>query len=103
MIGQKVNAGDNFKNRASILLAPCICDSFIGNVFLTTQHVTHLPQLGFGISDKKIIPRKTQLMEQMFISDGIPAVPRNRKFSEFRSEPFRGRENNLEFRSLEQE
>jgi hypothetical protein len=34
----------------------------------------------------------------MVISDGIPAVPRNRKFSEFRSGPFRGRENNSEFR-----
>jgi len=33
----------------------------------------------------------------MVISDGIPAVPQNRKFSEFRSEPFRGRENNSEF------
>jgi hypothetical protein len=35
----------------------------------------------------------------MVISDGIPAVPRNRKLSEFRSEPFRGRENSSEFRS----
>jgi hypothetical protein len=37
----------------------------------------------------------------MVISDGIPAVPQNRKFSEFRSEPFSGRENNSEFRSLD--
>jgi hypothetical protein len=36
------------------------------------------------------------------ISDGIPAVPQNRKLSEFLSEPFRGRENNSEFRSVEQ-
>ena len=28
---------------------------------------------------KKIIPRKTELTEQMVISDGIPAVPRNKK------------------------
>jgi hypothetical protein len=41
-------------------------------------------------------------MEQMFISDGIPAVPWNRKLSEFRSEPFRGRENNSEFSCVEQ-
>jgi hypothetical protein len=55
--------------------------------------------LGLGIPDKKI---KTEKTEQMVISDGIPAVPRKRKLSEFRSEPFRGRENNFEFRSVEQ-
>jgi hypothetical protein len=38
----------------------------------------------------------------MVISDGIPAVPLNSKLSEFRSEPFRGRENNWEFRSVDQ-
>jgi hypothetical protein len=38
----------------------------------------------------------------MVISDGIPAVPQNRKFSEFRSKRFRGRENNSEFRSVKQ-
>jgi hypothetical protein len=37
----------------------------------------------------------------MGISDGIPAVPRKRKLSEFRSEPFLGRENYSEFRSVE--
>jgi hypothetical protein len=36
----------------------------------------------------------------MVISNGIPAVPRNRKLSEFRFKPFRGRENNSEFCSL---
>jgi hypothetical protein len=41
-------------------------------------------------------------MEEMVISDGIPAVPRNRKLSEFLSEPFRGRENDSEFLSVEQ-
>jgi hypothetical protein len=35
--------------------------------------------VGLGISDKKIIPRKTELTEQLVISDGIPVVPRNRK------------------------
>ncbi len=38
----------------------------------------------------------------MVISDGIMGVPRNRKLSEFRSEPFRGREKNSEFRCVEQ-
>ncbi len=38
-----------------------------------------LVDLGLGISDKKIIPRKTELTEQLVISDGIPVVPRNRK------------------------
>jgi hypothetical protein len=38
----------------------------------------------------------------MVISDGISVVPRNRKLLEFRSEPFRGRENNSEFRSMKQ-
>jgi hypothetical protein len=36
------------------------------------------------------------------ISDGIPAVPRNKHLSEFRSEPFLGSENSSEFRSVEQ-
>ncbi len=35
-------------------------------------------RVGLGISDKKIIPRKTEQTEQLVISDGIPAVPRNR-------------------------
>ncbi len=51
---------------------------------------------------QKIIPRKTEQTEQMIISDVIPAVPRNRNLSEFRSETFQGRENNSEFRSVEQ-
>jgi hypothetical protein len=82
--------------------------------------------VGLGIPDKKIIPRKTELTEQMVISDEILAVPRNRnsrnsvpnpsaeekttrnsvprnsnrsKLSELPSEPFSGRENNSEFRS----
>jgi hypothetical protein len=33
----------------------------------------------------------------VFCSDGIPAVTRNRKLSEFRSEPFRGRDKCKEF------
>jgi hypothetical protein len=95
----------------------------------TLQYCCSLPngaRVGLGISDKKIIPRKTELTEQMVISDGIPAIPRNRnsrnsgpnpsaeektsrnsvprnsnrsKLSEFPSEPFSGRENNSEFRS----
>ncbi len=38
----------------------------------------------------------------MVISDEIPAVPRNRKLSEYRWEPFHGRKYNSEFRSVEQ-
>jgi hypothetical protein len=38
----------------------------------------------------------------MVISDKIPAVLRNKKLSEFPSESFRERENNSEFRSVEQ-
>jgi hypothetical protein len=58
-------------------------------------------KLGLGISDKNIIRRKTEETEQLVISDGILAVPRNRKLSEFRSESFSGRENNSEFRFVE--
>ncbi len=39
---------------------------------------SYMCHLGLGISDKIIIPRKTELTEQTVISDGIPAVPRNR-------------------------
>jgi hypothetical protein len=35
----------------------------------------------------------------MVSSDGIPAVPRNKKLPEFRSEQFRGREKCSEFRT----
>ncbi len=38
----------------------------------------------------------------MVFSDGIPAVPRNAKLSEFRSKPFRGREKCSEFLTLQQ-
>jgi hypothetical protein len=55
------------------------------------------PYLGLGISDRKIIPRKTEQKEKMIISDRILAVLRNRKLSEFRSEPFRGREHYSEY------
>jgi hypothetical protein len=58
--------------------------------------------LGLAISDKKIIPRKTEYTEQLVCSGGIPAVPRNRKFSEFHSEPFRRGEKCLEFCTMEQ-
>jgi hypothetical protein len=53
--------------------------------------------IGVRISDKKNL-RKTK---QMAISDGIPAVPRNRKLSEFCSKSFRGRENSSEFCSVD--
>ncbi len=59
-------------------------------------------ELGLGISDKKIIPWKTELTEQMVISNGIPAVPRNRNSRNSVPNPSRGRENNAEFRSVDQ-
>jgi hypothetical protein len=55
------------------------------------------PLLGLAISDQKIIPRKTELTEQLVHSGGIPAVPQNRKLSEFHSEPLRRGEKYLEF------
>jgi hypothetical protein len=56
--------------------------------------VTHdgCSQLGLAISDKKVIPRKTEETQQLVYSGGIPAVPRKRKLSEFRSKPFRREE-----------
>jgi hypothetical protein len=97
-----------------------------------TEHeetISSHTELGLAISDKKIIPRKTEKAEKLVYSDGIPPVPRNAKnlgipfrnhsaeeknarnsvpwnkleakLSKFRSEPFRGRENNSEFRSVE--
>ncbi len=39
---------------------------------------------------------------QMVISDGIPDVPRNRKLTDLHSEPFRWKENNPDFRYVEQ-
>jgi hypothetical protein len=52
---------------------------------------------------QKNIPRKEDGKDGTKVySDGIPAVLQNRKLSEFRSEPFRGRELNSEFRSVEQ-
>jgi hypothetical protein len=45
-----------------------------------------------GNFQQKIFPRKT---DQIIISDGILAVPSDRKFAEFRSEPFCGRETTL--------
>jgi hypothetical protein len=58
--------------------------------------------LGLGISDKKNIPRKTELTEILVYSGGIPTVARNRKLSEFRSEPLRRGEKCLEFSTVEQ-
>ncbi len=43
------------------------------------------------------IPRKTEITKQMVCSDGIPAVPQNRKLSEFRR-----REISSEFHTVEQ-
>jgi hypothetical protein len=53
--------------------------------------------VGLGISDKKIIPPKTETKQMVYCSDGILVVPWNRKLSEFHSEPFRIREKCKEF------
>jgi hypothetical protein len=52
--------------------------SLLLRVLLVLLAYLMLSELGLGISDKKIIPRKTELTEQMVISVGIPVVPRNR-------------------------
>ena len=46
-------------------------------------------EIGFPISSKKIIPRKTEQdgIDHCFV--GIPPVSRNKKLSEFRYESFR--------------
>jgi hypothetical protein len=54
--------------------------------------------LGWEFPTKKVIPRKTEKTEHMVISNGIP----EQKTLEFHSEPFRERENNSKFRSVEQ-
>jgi hypothetical protein len=46
--------------------------------------------------------KKNSSEDEVDQTNGIPAVPPNRKLSEFRSEPFHGRENNSEFRSVKQ-
>ncbi len=50
------------------------------------------PQLGLPFSDKKIIPRNMKQDGTDGSSVGIPSVSRKRKTSEFRSEPFLGKE-----------
>ncbi len=47
--------------------------------------------LGLPFSEKKFIPCNTEQTEILIHSVGIPPGPRNRKCSEFRSEPFYGR------------
>ncbi len=59
-------------------------------------------RVGLGISDKKIIPRKTELTEELVISDGIPAVPRNRNSRNSVPNPSVEEKNYSEFRSVEQ-
>jgi hypothetical protein len=55
--------------------------------------------LGLPFSDKKIIPRNTEQDGTDDSSVGIPPVQSKRKTSEFRSEPFLGREKPWEFHS----
>ncbi len=62
----------------------------------------HRVRFRVGNFQQKIIPRKTEQAEQLVNSDGIPAIPRNAKLSEFRSEPFQGWEKCSEFRTVAQ-
>ncbi len=55
------------------------------------ERTENVAGVGLAISDKKIIPRKTESTELMVNSGGIPAVPRKTKLSEFRSEPLQRR------------
>jgi hypothetical protein len=72
------------------------------------KYATGWVGIGLAISDKKIIPRKT---EKLVYSGGIPPVPRNAKVSEFRSEtiprkrkmlgiPYRGTKLKQNFRNF---
>ncbi len=62
----------------------------------------HSVGIRVGNFRQKIIPRKTEFTEQFVCSGGIPAAPRNRKISEFRSEPFCRGEECSEFCTMEQ-
>jgi hypothetical protein len=55
--------------------------------------------MGLPFSDKKIITGNTEQEGTGGGSIGIPLVSQKRKTSEFRSEPFHGRENPAEFLS----
>jgi hypothetical protein len=57
---------------------------------------------GWQFPRKKKFLQKTEWTEQLVCTGGIPAVPLNRKLSEFCSEPFLGREKCLEFYTIEQ-
>ena len=58
--------------------------------------------MGLGISDikKKFRGKRNRRNKGLFPTDSSYSV--EQKISEFRSEPFHGRENNSEFRSVEQ-
>ncbi len=56
-------------------------------------------QVELPFSDKTIITQNTEQDGTDGSSVGIPPVSRKRKTSEFRSEPFLGREKHSEFRS----
>ncbi len=60
--------------------------------------------LGLWISDKKIIPLKTEQTEQMAISNGIPAVPWNRNSRiPFRTLPRKRKQLWIAFRGTKKE
>jgi hypothetical protein len=51
----------------------------------SSRDVRNSKDVGLAISEKKIIPWKTELTTEMVISDGFPAVPQNSNLSDFRS------------------
>jgi hypothetical protein len=75
-------------------------DGGLSVVVASPSKILRPVSIGLGISDKKNIPRKTELTEILDYSGGIPTVARNRKLSEFRSEPLRRGEKCLEFSTV---
>jgi hypothetical protein len=64
------------------------CDEFVGA--RRSKHTVVAYKVGLAISDKKISIRgRRNRRNNWFVPRGILATPRNRKFSELRSEPFR--------------
>jgi hypothetical protein len=59
--------------------------------WVSATFAKYLPYIEMGVSNK-INSAEDGIVETNCLSDGILSIPRNRKLSEFRSEPFHGRE-----------
>ena len=66
---------------------------------MTSTHFNIIAGLGFPISSKKIIPRKTEQDGMDYCFVGIPPVLRNKNLLEFRSELELGTKKIMEFRT----